>query len=104
MQVTENGIKLSTTTIATNDLRETKQIDSNPHESITVPKSINAGQQSHTMSQNTSHQTNQMNSSSVGDVGAVGAADDTKRVNISQQSINTILIGNQSYRIILNIY
>lgn len=89
MQVTENAVKMSTTSIATNDLRETKQTDSNPHESITVPKAINAGQQSHTMSQNAS---NQMNSSSIG---AVAAEDETKRVNISQQSINTILIGNR---------
>lgn len=90
VQVTENAVKLSTTSIATIDLKETKQTDSNPHESITVPKAINAGQQSHTMSQNASHQ---MNSSSIG---AVAAEDETKRVNISQQSINTILIGNRA--------
>lgn len=82
MQVTENAVITSTASIA-----NTKLNDSDSHEPITVPKAVNAGQQVNAMSQNATSQVNN------GTEGVAVAKDDTSKVHISQQSINTILIG-----------
>lgn len=95
VQVTENVVKTSTAPIANNELTSAKRTDSNPHEPMIVPKTIDSEQQSHKMSQNA---TNQVNGTAIGDIESVATDDDTARVNISKQSINTILIGNCAHQ------
>lgn len=91
VQATENVVKTSTASATNNELTSAKRTDSNPHEPMIVPKTIDSEQQSHKMSQNA---TNQVNGTAIGDIESVATDDDTARVNISKQSINTILIGN----------
>lgn len=90
-QVTENIATVSPTKIANIDLTNSELNDRNPQESVTLLREGHTGQQ-----WNTDNATNQVNNDTVRDIATV-ATDVTARMNISNQLINAILIGNHAH-------